>query len=374
MRRRSSPTHSIIRRLTRSFSPLSSVVPLLSIHSGISPAGLDLRESGTPPPGMAGRHAAKLPIADMIQADMAQTPTSGIPLFRLFGIQVYLHWSWLLIAVIEIENRQGAYTSIGWNIAEYVALFGIVLTHEFGHALACRSVGGQADRIMLWPLGGIAYVNPPPRAGAMLWSIAAGPLVNVILVPVMLGVSLVMRSMGVSNPDVLHFVRILSIINLGLLIFNMLPIYPLDGGQILRSLLWFFIGQRKSLMVASVIGLGGACLGIGLSMWAQDMWLIIMSAFAAMQSWAGFQRSRAMQAGAPVRLRAEARCPKCGVSPPVAPIWMCACGKPFDVFESRGTCPNCGGVFAAFPCPSCGTITPPQFWYAPPVVTPAPST
>ena len=56
--------------------------------------------------------------------------------------------------------------------------------HEFGHALACRQVGGKANQIMLWPLGGVAYVSPPQRPGAMLWSIAAGPLVNVVLVPV----------------------------------------------------------------------------------------------------------------------------------------------------------------------------------------------
>ena len=49
------------------------------------------------------------------------------------------------------------------------------MLHEFGHALACRQVGGQADLIVLWPLGGVAYVNPPPRPGALLWSIAAGP-------------------------------------------------------------------------------------------------------------------------------------------------------------------------------------------------------
>ena len=48
----------------------------------------------------------------------------------------------------------------------YLALFSIVLLHEFGHALACRQVGGKADQIVLWPLGGVAYVAPPPRPGA----------------------------------------------------------------------------------------------------------------------------------------------------------------------------------------------------------------
>src|SRR5262245_42583693 len=109
---------------------------------------------------------------------------SGIPLFKLFGIQVYLHWSWLLVAVISIQSRSKMYDSLGWNVAEYLSLFVIVLMHEFGHSLACRSVGGRADRILLWPLGGVAFVDPPQRPGAVLWSIVAGPLVNVILVPV----------------------------------------------------------------------------------------------------------------------------------------------------------------------------------------------
>ena len=69
------------------------------------------------------------------------------------------------------------------NVLEYISLFAIVLTHEFGHQFACRSVGGKTHDIILWPLGGVAYVSPPQRPGAQLWSIAAGPLVNVLLLP-----------------------------------------------------------------------------------------------------------------------------------------------------------------------------------------------
>src|SRR5438477_7968109 len=72
-----------------------------------------------------------------------------------------------------------------WGVLEYLSLFVIVLIHEFGHALACRQVGGVANRIVLWPLGGVAFVNPPRRPGAYLWSIAAGPLVNVALIPIL---------------------------------------------------------------------------------------------------------------------------------------------------------------------------------------------
>ena len=96
---------------------------------------------------------------------MNKLTAGSLPLFRIAGIQVFLHWSWLLVAYFEIVNRVNKYQSMTWNAIEYLALFGIVLLHEFGQALACRSVGGQANRIMLWPLGGVAFVQPPPRPG-----------------------------------------------------------------------------------------------------------------------------------------------------------------------------------------------------------------
>ena len=105
---------------------------------------------------------------------MMPTRQGSFRLFRFAGIEVYLHWSWFLIALYGISIRAGRYSTLIWPVLEYLALFVIVLVHEFGHALACRQVGGQANQIVLWPLGGMAYVNPPQRPGAMLWSIAAG--------------------------------------------------------------------------------------------------------------------------------------------------------------------------------------------------------
>jgi len=99
---------------------------------------------------------------------MMPTQQGSIRLFRLFGINVFLHWSWFLVGLIEIQDRRAAYGSLVWNVLEYLALFVIVTMHEFGHALACRQVGGQANQIVLWPLGGVAYVAPPQRPGAML--------------------------------------------------------------------------------------------------------------------------------------------------------------------------------------------------------------
>src|SRR6266700_4041694 len=127
---------------------------------------------------------------------MPHSRKGSFQLFRFAGIGVFLHWSWFFVAVLEISMRVRRYPSLAWNVAEYLALFLNVTLHEFGHALACRQVGGTANKIMLWPLGGVAYVDPPPRPGATLWSIAAGPLVNVALIPVTVGLWLVGIALG----------------------------------------------------------------------------------------------------------------------------------------------------------------------------------
>src|SRR5581483_4564562 len=129
---------------------------------------------------------------------MLPTRKGSIFLFRLFGIDVFVHWMWFVALAYELETRRELYSSLGWNLCEYLALFAIVLMHEFGHALACRQVGGTANQIILWLLGGVAYVNPPRRPGATLWSIAAGPLVNVALFPILSGLVLLTRHLGLT--------------------------------------------------------------------------------------------------------------------------------------------------------------------------------
>src|ERR1700730_3451725 len=185
----------------------------------------------------------------------------AIRLFSFAGIQVYLHFTWFIVAALQVTSFAQRYSSPVWGVLEYIGLFVIVLLHEFGHALACRQTGGYADRIVLWPLGGIAFVSPPRRPGAVLWSIADGPLVNVALVPVfeVLWRSVQDASWSYDAPDTIRLIWTIRAINYGLLIFNLLPVYPLDGGQILRALLWFPLGEIRSLQIASVIGLvGGA--------------------------------------------------------------------------------------------------------------------
>ena len=83
---------------------------------------------------------------------MTSLRNGSIHLFRFAGIDLFLHWSWFLVAVYEINGRKGGYSSISWNVAEYLALFLIVMLHEFGHALACRQVGERptASYCGLW--------------------------------------------------------------------------------------------------------------------------------------------------------------------------------------------------------------------------------
>jgi Zn-dependent protease len=294
------------------------------------------------------------------------TRRGGFRLFRLAGIDVFLHWSWFVVALIELQ-RSKEYGSPVWSVLEYLALFAIVTMHEFGHALACRQVGGRAEQIVLWPLGGVAYVDPPQRPGATLWSIAAGPLVNVALAPVLIGLYLLGRSLGwgTSAPDALALARAIAYINAGLLLFNLLPVYPLDGGQILRSLLWFALGRARSLMAAALFGFVGVA-GLGWLAWRQEppsMWLGVLAAFVGINCWTGFQHAPSLARLERAPRHAGFACPSCGTAPPTAALWVCGrCQAAFDAFEAHGTCPACQSRFAGVRCPACGKTHPIEAW------------
>jgi Zn-dependent protease len=286
-------------------------------------------------------------------------------IFQLAGINVFLHWSWFLVAFYEIQGRAGRYSSVVWNIAEYLALFAIVLTHEFGHALACRQVGGRANQIMLWPFGGVAYVSPPERPGATLWSIAAGPLVNVALIPVLLAALWAAQAVGLpaANQDAYLLLRAVLFIDIGLLVFNILPIYPLDGGQILRSLLWFVLGRGRSLMVATVVGLLGVAALVAYAVYSQSLWTAAIAVYMLMNCWNGLRQSLKLMKLDKVQRRQEYACPSCGSHPPAGPVWVCdRCTNRFDPFMTGSRCPVCGVTHENTMCVDCRTMSPLSRW------------
>ena len=305
---------------------------------------------------------------------MLPTKQGSIRLFRFLGIDIFLHWSWFLVGIYEVNNRRGDYSSLTWNILEYLALFCIILMHEFGHALACRQVGGKANQIVLWPLGGVAYVAPPPRPGATLWSIAAGPLVNVVLAPP-LTLLVVLGSAGwaAEMPNAYGLIHTICMVNYFLLAFNLLPIFPLDGGQILRSLLWFGLGRARSLMVATMIGFVGVAGLIGLAVFLKSYWIALVAAFILMNCWRGLSNARMLARAAKLPRHPNFACPSCKEHPIRAPMWRCAkCLKNFDTFDSMASCPNCGTNFPVTQCFECGQASPIQAWTVPlPVVTAA---
>ena len=292
------------------------------------------------------------------------TRKGSVKLFRLLGVDVYLHWAWF-VAFFYFTSRPHAYSNYGWSALEILSLFLIVLTHEFGHALACRSVGGQANLIVLWPLGGVAYVNPPQRPGAQLWSIAAGPLVNVALFPILLGLYYWGKHHGWHEafPDAYLLVKNVAIINTVLFVFNIMPVYPLDGGQILRSLLWFPFGRANSLMAASVIGFIGVAGLVLFALYAGSIWMGIMAVFILMNCWGGLMQARALSKIAKIPRRAGFACPSCHTAPPLGALWRCGqCGNAFDTFAANASCPQCAAQYNLTQCLDCGTRSPMEEW------------
>jgi len=201
----------------------------------------------------------------------------ALPLFSVAGISVRLGLLYVLFIVMQLSSASasGAIYHVALAMG---GLAVIVLLHEFGHCIACRMVGGQADRILLWPLGGLAYCQPPFTWRANFWTTAGGPLVNVALAPIL---ALALLLSGVSFTALYSFNPLLPLAahgefvmswaqrglwwlyyaNLILLAFNvLLPMYPMDGGRLLQALLWRKMGYRRSMSISINIGLAAAIL------------------------------------------------------------------------------------------------------------------
>jgi Zn-dependent protease len=121
--------------------------------------------------------------------------------------------------------------------------------------------------------------------------------VNVALFPLLLLLQTVADRSGMAfrAPDAYHLVDMIRKINIVLLVFNLLPIYPLDGGQILRSLLWYPFGRIRSLQIASVIGLLGGALLTVYAFTTGSIWLVILTFFLLTQAVTGWQQAKALR-------------------------------------------------------------------------------
>jgi hypothetical protein len=150
------------------------------------------------------------------------------------------------------------------------------------------------------------------------------------------------------------------------------PVYPLDGGQILRSVLWFPLGRARSLKVATILGFAGSAAFVGLALWMRSTWIGLLSAFFLYSCWQGLQQARILGQLEKMPRHPGFRCPSCKTSPPLGAIWICRnCGGQHDTFLTQGVCPHCGAQSSTTTCPECARAYPMSDWAVPVLTHPA---
>ncbi|MBI2825012.1 MAG: M50 family metallopeptidase [Planctomycetia bacterium] len=193
----------------------------------------------------------------------------NLSLGRWGGVHVRIHVFFILLAIVALWLAVVKDTS-GELLADaavcLTVLFASVLAHEFGHCFAARRMGGRVDQVILWPLGGLVPVNLSHQPHEELVTAAAGPLVNLVLCTlaalVLFVAGLGQDVLTLLNPleapsaDGVTWIYCLQLIvwvNWLLTLVNFLPAYPLDGGRVLRSLVWQKKGYRTAVVFVSLV-------------------------------------------------------------------------------------------------------------------------
>jgi Zn-dependent protease/CBS domain-containing protein len=216
---------------------------------------------------------------------------SSFRLAQVAGIEIRVHWSWLLVAALIVWSLSAGVfpeTNPGLPDGAYVAMalvaallfFASILLHELGHAVQSKREHVAIDGIVLWAFGGVALMRAePPSAGPELRIALAGPAVSLVL-----GVVFVLAALALPLPPGVDGVAFwLGQMNLYLLVFNLLPAFPLDGGRVLRAVLW---ARRRDFASATLTaaafgrGFGQLFVGAGLAL------TIVVGAFGGL--WLAF--------------------------------------------------------------------------------------
>ncbi len=188
-------------------------------------------------------------------------------LVTVLGVTLRVDSSWLVVAVLFSWLLAGSFavgyselsTATHWimGLSAVLGLFASVVLHEFGHAMMARQVGLSIRGITLFFFGGVAEMDSEPPSPAAEFLVAvAGPAVSFLLAVGSFVVYGLLWGVAVS-PAALGVIEYLGIINLMLLVFNLVPAFPLDGGRVLRSILWFWKRDlRWATSIASRVGKG----------------------------------------------------------------------------------------------------------------------
>jgi Zn-dependent protease len=179
-----------------------------------------------------------------------------------FGIGIYVHWSLFLMLLgwPLLTNPAGAGLSmLVHSVILLSAVFGCVALHELGHALMARVYGIRTRDITLYPIGGVARLERmSERPGEEFWIAVAGPAVNVVLAGLLFA-SLILLGQPLAPGEspglpIVLLMQELAWINVFLVVFNLLPVFPMDGGRVFRAFLTTFVGSLKATEVAAAVG------------------------------------------------------------------------------------------------------------------------
>jgi Zn-dependent protease len=207
----------------------------------------------------------------------------SVPAGRIAGISIRIHILFIIYVCFQVWDLRNQGTVFA--LALFAGVYVCILLHEFGHAFSARWCGGQADEILIWPLGGLAYCQPPLNPTPHLITTLGGPMVTLILWGILTVIA------GALQPDSFHgvsesrvwawdYFSALAHQNLVLLLFNLVPAFPLDGGRALRDTLWHWIPIQKANRIAGVVGII-AC--IGLISWGishSNQWMVFIGIYA----------------------------------------------------------------------------------------------
>ncbi|WP_144057703.1 site-2 protease family protein [Novipirellula maiorica] len=216
---------------------------------------------------------------------------------RFADIDVRIHWTFLLVPLWIYFSSLAAglgVASATVSVLFVLSIFACVLFHEYGHALMARRFGIPTRDITLLPIGGVASLERMPRRPVHELAIAvAGPAVNVVIAAaIFIGFAIVDPTAGATT----SFLSRLAVVNVALVLFNMLPAFPMDGGRVLRSLLAMTMPYTSATRIAANVGQITA-VGFGLlGLISGNLMLVFIAGFIFLAA-----RGEAMMANMPDR-------------------------------------------------------------------------